>query len=89
MAEPRRISGSDDTLSCNFHMIHNGGSCHGIHANTYMDESKCELWVAIMHQWSFTDYNKCTFTLVGMLTTMAACVDRMRLGELFAFVLKK
>lgn len=88
MAEPRRISGSDDTLSYNFHMTHNGGSCHCIHANTYMDESKCELWAAIMHQWSFTDHNKCTFTLVGTLTTMDACVGRMRLGELFVFVLK-
>lgn len=48
----------------------------------------CELWVTIMHRWSFTDHNKCTFTLVRMVTTMDACVDRRQLGDLFAFDLK-
>lgn len=47
----------------------------GDHVTAFMkyihiqDESKCELWVTIMHQWSFT--------LVRMLTMMDACEDGM------------
>lgn len=83
------FSAINDTLSYRFHVIHSGGLCHCIQANTYicrMDLNvSCELWVTIMLQWPFTDQDKCTFTLVGMLATMDTCVDRRCMGNLFTF----